>query len=81
MSSSRVKKLCRVDISASQKQDLCSFKEENPKSTQADILVHISKEWGVTVGRSTVSDILKHNAKWLAITKVCSGALRVKSAK
>ena len=69
MSSSPVKKRRRVDISASQKQDLCLFKEQNPKSTQADILVHFSKEWGVTVERSTVSDILKDKAKWLAVTK------------
>ena len=61
-----MKKRRRVDISASQKQYSCLFKEQNPKSTQADILVHFSKEWGVT---------LKDKAKWLAVTKDCSGVL------
>ena len=36
---------------------------------------------GVPVGSSTVSDILKEQANWLAVAKDSRGVLRVKSAK
>ena len=52
----------RVDISVSSKQDLCLFKEHNPRVAQADILLNFSKESGVTLRRSTVSDIIKNKA-------------------
>ena len=49
--------------------------------SQLDILAYFSKKWSVTVGRSTVSDILKERAKWLAVAKDSSGVLPPKSAK
>ena len=81
MSSSPVKKRRRVVITASQKHDLCLYKEQNAKATQVDILAYFSKEWRVTVGSSTVSDILKDKANSLAVAKDNSGVLRAKSAK
>ena len=53
-----------VDISASQKRDVCLYKEQHPKATQTQILVHFSNEWGVSVGRLTISDILRDKVKW-----------------
>ena len=69
--SSPAKKRRRVDISASQKRDVCLYKEQHPKATQAQILVHFSNEWGVSVGRSTISDILRDKVKWLSVSKDC----------
>ena len=68
--SSPAKKRRRVDISASQKRDVCLYKEQHPKATQAQILVHFSNEWGVSVGRSTISDILRDKVKWLSVRNV-----------
>ena len=46
---------------------ICVYKEQHPKGTQADILVHFSNEWGFSVGRSTISDILRDKVKWLSV--------------
>ena len=78
--SSPAKKRRRVDISASQKRDVCLYKEQHPKATQAQILVHFSNEWGVSVGRSTISDILRDKVKWLSVSKDCGDVLRAKTA-
>jgi len=45
------------------------------KTTQADIFVHFSQEWGVTFGHSTVKD----KVKWLVVMKDSSGILLAKS--
>ena len=50
---------------------MCVYKEQHPKATQAQILVHFSNEWGVSVGRSTISDILRDKVKWLSVSKDC----------
>ena len=81
MSTSPVRKRRRVDITAAQKRDLCVYKAEHPKVTQTDIISHFSKEWGVTIGRSTVSEILKDKSKWLSVSKDSGDVLRNKSAK
>ena len=65
-----------MDITASQKHDLCLYKEQNTKTTHVDILAYFSTKWSATVGPSTVSDILKEQAKWLAVTRDNSGVLR-----
>ena len=56
---------------SSQKRDVCLYEEQHPKATQAQILVHFSNEWGVSVGRSTISDILRDKVKWLSVSKEC----------
>jgi hypothetical protein len=66
--SSPVRKRRRVEISAAQKRDLCLYKMENTKKTQAEIMCHFSSEWGITIGRSTVSDILKDSGKWQCVS-------------
>jgi len=71
----------RVEISASQKKDLCVYREEHPGVTQVQLRAHFAKEWGVTVGKSTVSDILKDKAKWLAVPKDRGGVFRAKQPK
>ena len=42
-----------------------SYKTAHPKATQDNIASHFSKEWGKTIGRSTISDILKEQDKWV----------------
>ena len=57
-----------------------STKSNTPKATQAQILVHFSNEWGVRVGRSTISDILRDKVKWFSVSKDSGDVLRAKTA-
>ena len=43
------------------------------------MFAYFSNEWGVTYGSSTVSDILKEKAKWLAVAKVNTDVLFLSS--
>ena len=71
----------RVDIT-SQKHDFCLYKEQNAKPNRVDILTYFSSnKWGITVSRYNVSDILKEQAKWLAVAKDSSGVLCEKSTE
>ena len=80
MSSSQVKTYT-VDITASQKHSLCSYKGQNAKATQIDCWAYFGKKRSITVGCSTVNDVFKEQAKWLAVAKESNGVLRAKSAK
>ena len=51
-------KRARVEKSAGQKRDICQYKIDDPKMTQQEVGIHFSQLWGVTLGRSTVSDVL-----------------------
>jgi len=61
------RKYTNMSSSPVKKRRRVDISASEKRSTQADILV--------TVERSTVSDILKNKAKWLAVTKDCSGVL------
>lgn len=71
----------RIDITAAQKRELCVYKDSHPKSTQAEIRTHFTSQWGVTIGLSTISDILKEKAKWLAISQESDDVVRLKAPK
>ena len=61
-----------MDLSGEQKRQICIYKQENPKSTQGMIVKHLKSEWDVSLGRSTVSEVLKSKEKWLTISKEIS---------
>ena len=68
MAESRVKlpaKRARSAISVTIKKNVCHFKRDNPSCKQSDISSMVEKRYGLSIGRSTISDILKDSAKWL----------------
>ena len=44
----------------------CVYKDVHPKATCSDIAAHFAKEWDVTVGRTTVGDILRSKEKLMS---------------
>ena len=57
----------RIELSAGKKKEICLYKQQHSKATQNDIVAHFTKLWQITVGRSTVCDIIKHSEKWLKV--------------
>ena len=55
----------RTAITTTVKKDICQYKPKNPMCTQASILEMVAKRHCLSIGRSTVSDILKESSKWL----------------
>uniref|UniRef100_UPI00358F3611 tigger transposable element-derived protein 6-like n=1 Tax=Myxine glutinosa TaxID=7769 RepID=UPI00358F3611 len=74
-------KRARLEIAAGRKKELCLYKEDHPKATQEDVRRHFSLEWGITIGRSTVSDILKQKDKWLSLSESTSQSTRSRACK
>ena len=70
-----MRKRKRVDLCGQQKQEICRFKQENPKATQESIVEHFQKKWKLNIGRSSVSEILSCKEKWLNLE---DGQKRVK---
>ena len=60
-----VRKCRRVDISSAQKRELCQYKKDHVQTTQPVR----SEGGGVTISCPTVSEIIKHSAKWLIVSK------------
>ncbi|XP_008302761.1 tigger transposable element-derived protein 6 [Stegastes partitus] len=56
----------RTEITVAVKKALCQYKLEHPKCSQDRLVEFIKDTYAVTIGRSTVSDILKHSDKWMA---------------
>merc|ERR1739838_416590 len=50
------------------KKDLCLLKEEYPTITHENLGRVFQDQWGFTVSKSTVRDVLKEKDKWLAVT-------------
>ena len=74
-------KRARLEITAGRKKELCLYKEAHPKAIQDDIQRHFSVEWGITIGRSTVFDILKQKDKWLSTSDVATQSTRTRGHK
>jgi len=53
-------KRARVELSTGQEREICRYKMEHSKK-KLDISLYFSTASGVTIGRSTVSDILSKN--------------------
>ena len=50
------------------KKEVCQYKRDHPKAKYADLGKHFTNKWGVSIGRSTYSDILRNRDKWIAIS-------------
>ena len=55
----------RVAISVTAKKEICQRKLENPKATQSELSQFALDRFGLSIGRSTISDILRDSAKWM----------------
>ena len=55
----------RVAISVTAKKEICQRKLENPKATQSELSQFALDRFGLSIGRSTISDILRNSAKWM----------------
>ena len=67
MSSAPPAKRHRVEISGSVKHKICQHKLSYPKCTISGLIIYAQKELNIDIGKSTISDILKHREKWLNI--------------
>ena len=52
----------RSDLNRDKKREICVYKDAHPKATCSDIAAHFVEKWDVTVGRTTVGDILRSRA-------------------
>ena len=55
----------RTAITTTVEKDICQYKLKNPMCTQASVLEMVAKRHRLSIGRLTVSDILKESPKWL----------------
>ena len=74
-------KLRRTQFTAAEKKELIAYKMDHPDATQVEIANHFTIKWGKSVGRSTVSDILRDSGKWLSIPTENNKSKRLRSAK
>ena len=49
----------RIDLDGDKKREICVYKDVHPKATFSDIAAYFAEEWDVTVGLTTVGDILR----------------------
>ena len=59
----------RTDLNGDKKREICVYKDAHPKATCSDTAAHFAKELDVTVGRTTVGDILRSKEKWSALVE------------
>ena len=57
-------KRSRTELTITQKQEICTYKEKNTKATQEQLADHFSKQWKTSIARRTIGDILKRKADW-----------------
>lgn len=65
-------KRARIQLTATEKKALCLQKGENPSLKQHELSAWCEKRFGKPIKKNTVSDILKHAKKWLAVRDDCN---------
>ena len=71
----------RVEISCHVKKQICQQKLNVPKCTIADLIQFASKEFKITIGKSTISEILKQSDKWLNMSTESTSFTRARHPK
>ena len=71
----------RYVISAGVKRDICRYKDQHPSASLETLSKHFGSQLGHTIGKSTLSEILKEKSKWLAIPENSSDLSRARNAK
>ena len=73
-------KRARTELTPPVKKDICLYKQRHPKASQEVIAADVGRTHSITIGRSTVSDVLKEKQKWLA-SDLTSSTKRHRPAK
>ncbi|XP_046571298.1 tigger transposable element-derived protein 6-like [Haliotis rubra] len=81
MSCSTPSKRARVELTPQTKKDICLFKQSKPKVTQGEVITYAVEKFGLKIGRSTVSDMLKDSTKWLAVPSSVTSTSRNRKPK
>ena len=55
----------RVEVTSLQKKEICLYKQQHPRCTNADVLSWAKDHLGLSIGKSTVGDILRASETWL----------------
>ena len=60
-------KRARTELTPLVKKDIRLYKQRHPKASQEVTAADVGRTHSITIGRSTVSDVLKEKQKWLAL--------------
>ncbi|KAJ8309151.1 hypothetical protein KUTeg_014025 [Tegillarca granosa] len=71
----------RTQFTIAEKKEIISYKNDHPKSSQDEIASYFTLEWGKTVGRSTVGDILRDKSKYSNISTDSDKSIRNRGGK
>ena len=63
-------KRSRNDYELSKKREIIYFSRENPKLKQIEIKNHFENKWNIIIGKSTLSEILNNQEKYLTLESV-----------
>ena len=58
----------RVEVTAGQKRQICEYKRDNPSVSLSDVQKWAGDKLNLTIGKSTVGDIVRTSNKWLQVT-------------
>ncbi|XP_054724207.1 uncharacterized protein LOC129234248 [Uloborus diversus] len=71
----------RSNLSISEKQKICEYKQSCPNTSQQSISSHFSIMWKKPISRRCIGDILCHKERWFNVDDARMDAIRMKSAK
>ncbi|XP_062578214.1 tigger transposable element-derived protein 6-like [Saccostrea cucullata] len=74
-------KRARVGISASLKKKICQRKVDLPRSSLQDLRQFVIDEENITIGKSTIGDVIKEKDKWLATQADSEGLTKSRNPK
>ena len=60
----------RNDYELGKKREIIYFSRENPKLKQSEIKAHFEDKWNISIGKSTLSEILNNQEKYLTLQSV-----------
>ena len=60
-------KRSRTDLTILQKKAICEYKDKNSKATQESIADHFSRQFGTSIARRTIGNILEKKNEWLSV--------------
>ena len=64
----------RLEISIEQKKEICTFRQQNPKMSQAEIAKWATNHLGRPVAKSSVGDIVRKSDQWLKTPDITSSS-------
>ena len=74
-------KRARTEITFRDKKDICLYKKEHPNASQDSIAQHFSHKLSKHIGRSTISEILCDQERWVNTTEDSGNSIRKRAPK